>query len=870
MLHSLAAPLACRGVLIVASFGEDPLANNPKTGRPGKPLAPKVRHFQIGDIDAMGGFILSLSREPHRNVYAPLAVFRPDLPAGKKGQESDIVGVIGVVADFDDGEAHRWPERLPLPANYALETSAGRFQAFYVFDQPYSVAEAKAIAERLKQHADCDHGTRDVSHVWRVAGTLNWPNARKAAQGRPLEPQPVKVAQPWTGTVTALSALAAALPEVDAKTSGPETEGSDENGAAGGQDDPASEGASAAGDDTVEAMVGLLPLGLRNRITEPSRGDRSRDLFIVISALVERGMTDALIERIIRHYPQGIGAKYVGRNDLDEEIARIRLKVEGRGEGDGRPLIRVTGGKLPEIVDAAEEALMAAGLGLYQRGSSIVRPVFTDIEVVAGGGDRRRTIKASRLVTTKLAYVAECMTRAARWERYDGRSRAWVPIDCPPKVAETYLQRDGLWRLPILTGVVNAPTIRPDGSVLDQPGYDAATGLLYEPYGVVFPAIPANPSRDDALTALARLIDLIVTFPFVTEADRAVALSAILTTIIRRSLRSAPLHGFDAPTAGSGKSMLVDICAMIATGRQAPVISMGKDEVELEKRLGAALIAGDTLISIDNVDHPLGGELFCQIMTQERLKIRVLGHSINTEVPSNAALFATGNNMVIQGDMTRRALVCTLDPGCERPELRQFATNPIQVAGEQRARLVVDALTVLHAFGCAGRPEQRPPLGSFEVWSSCVRDCLIWLGCADPCETMEKARSSDPKLEALTAVLEQWGAVIGDRRVSVKEVIDIAVKSTDFAGYRSFHHDAFREALLVVAGDGGAINSRRLGKWLSANQGRIVGRRKIIPDGIVTGIAQWKLVGGKSETAEPSEAKPQEATNDEFEEGVVG
>ena len=35
-------------------------------------------------------------------------------------------------------------------------------------------------------------------------------------------------------------------------------------------------------------------------------------------------------------------------------------------------------------------------------------------------------------------------------------------------------------------------------------------------------------------------------------------------------------------------------------------------------------------------------------------------------------------------------------------------------------------------------------------------------------------------------------------------------------------HPEFREALLAVAGHGGAINSRRLGKWLAANQKRIV------------------------------------------------
>ena len=69
------------------------------------------------------------------------------------------------------------------------------------------------------------------------------------------------------------------------------------------------------------------------------------------------------------------------------------------------------------------------------------------------------------------------------------------------------------------------------------------------------PALPRDPDRDMALRALGYLKDLISTFPFVTEADRAVALSVILTALVRRSLPTAPLHGFNAPTAGSGKSM---------------------------------------------------------------------------------------------------------------------------------------------------------------------------------------------------------------------------------------------------------------------------------------------------------------------------
>jgi putative DNA primase/helicase len=101
------------------------------------------------------------------------------------------------------------------------------------------------------------------------------------------------------------------------------------------------------------------------------------------------------------------------------------------------------------------------------------------------------------------------------------------------------------------------------------------------------------------------------------------------------------------------------------------IASLRTDE-EAEKRLGSALIAGDSIISIDNIDRPFGGELFCQALTQRMLKIRILGYSKIVEVPSNAALFANGNNLTLVGDMTRRAIMCTMDPGVERPETRVF------------------------------------------------------------------------------------------------------------------------------------------------------------------------------------------------------
>jgi hypothetical protein len=55
-----------------------------------------------------------------------------------------------------------------------------------------------------------------------------------------------------------------------------------------------------------------------------------------------------------------------------------------------------------------------------------------------------------------------------------------------------------------------------------------------------------------------------------------------------------------------------------------------------------------------------------------------------------------------------------------------------------------------------------------------------------------------------------------------------------------------REALLVVAGNGRAIDSRRLGNWLSSIAGRIVGGKKLSMAGISRGNRLWQLSGGGS------------------------
>jgi P4 family phage/plasmid primase-like protien len=410
MIHRLAEPLKGQGILVLATFGENPELIDGRTNRPGHPLPPKVAHFQIGDVDAHIAAVRKLAREPHRNIYMPLVVMRPDLPAGQKGGEIDIVAQLGLVADFDDADAARYAARLPLPPNHVLETSSGRFQAFYLFDQPAEPGTVKRVAEQLKAQAGCDAGTTDLSHVWRVAGCVNWPNGKKVHQdGRSPRPQAVRVVVPWNGMPTSVTALAGAIsgdpPNLDGHLAGEEVVVADD-----GRRRAVHTGHDA---DEVRHVIAGLKGPLRRMIVDPTIGDRSRAIFIVISTLVRQGVSDATIMAVFRANPQGIGEKHANRSDLPEEIARIRGKVTTARDPDDPEVryleigsdVEIANGVMRDLTEAHGSIVHADG-GFWRYGATqweLIQDIELRLLVHAYDGAMTRTASGKGRTIIKLS-----------------------------------------------------------------------------------------------------------------------------------------------------------------------------------------------------------------------------------------------------------------------------------------------------------------------------------------------------------------------------------------------------------------------------------------------------------------------------------
>jgi hypothetical protein len=447
-----------------------------------------------------------------------------------------------------------------------------------------------------------------------------------------------------------------------------------------------------------------------------------------------------------------------------------------------------------------------------------VRPIVEEVDATHG----RRT-KVAQLAPITQPYMVDLLCRSAKWTRYDGRRGKQVRIDPPEDIARVILHRSGEWNFNPVIGVITTPTLRPDGSLLVRPGYDPITRMiLVEP--PTMPAIPEQPTRDDAMAALGLLDGLLDEFPFADNASRSVALSSLITPVVRGAFIVTPMHAARAPTAGTGKSFLFDVSAAIAIGQPCPVMAAGRTEEETEKRLGAALLAGQPIISLDNVNGELGGDALCQIIERPVVEIRILGKSERVRIEARCTVFGTGNNLRLVGDMTRRVVLSTLDARQERPELRQFTRDPVAEVLADRGRYIAAALTVIRAYIVAGRPGVVSRLPSFEGWSDTVRSALIWLGRPDPVETMETARKDDPNLQAMEAVFaalkEAMG--IGERKaISAAQIIQRAGEiALELNGY-PLRHPGLKEALLAVAGQRDSIDARELGKWLSRHKGRI-------------------------------------------------
>jgi hypothetical protein len=502
----------------------------------------------------------------------------------------------------------------------------------------------------------------------------------------------------------------------------------------------------------------------------------------------------------------------------------------------------------PEILIKPEEHLVIAESiralrkdeHLFQRDGKlihIVRDLSLDQDT-AHGQEIARGADAPRISQLPLAVLRTRLAEHAKFTKVRKSQGGRVP-DHPPDWVVRGVHGAESWNgIRSLRGITECPVLRPDGTILDTPGYDSDTRLLFEP-SMPFLAVPPNPTREQIAAALRILCDeTICDFPFERSTHMSAWIASMFSPLARPAFEGPiPLFAVDSNTRGSGKSKLCDLVSIVVTGREMPRMPVPGNDEEWRKRIATVALAGDPVVLLDNVTGWLGSPSLDAALTGMTWNDRALGGLEMARAVLRAVWYASGNNMQLRGDMFRRTLHVRLESRHERPEERHDFLHPdlLAWAKSARARLLQAALTILRGYIAAGHPDQGlKPWGSFEAWSRLVRGSIVWAGLPDPYETRAGlAEAADTDTQQLTQLLSAWEDYVGFGREYARtltkvvrefEVEDQLCRANGHVAKFPRLYDVLAE---LVPPRGGMFERVKLANWFKKFRGRVVNGKRL-------------------------------------------
>ncbi len=495
-----------------------------------------------------------------------------------------------------------------------------------------------------------------------------------------------------------------------------------------------------------------------------------------------------------------------------------------------KPVIRVSPGDLHLVVDAAEKEL--ANRGRHHQAGGLIVSVATNPTT----GDPSIVPTSAPALTRELSVIAT-------WVKYDKRLESWVRCDPPTRHLAILYDLQSFRYLPPLVGLARQPYFREsDGELITQPGYDKTSQRFAVFDGRQF-VVSNDPAQDEVRTALSLLDDLLVEFHFVAANDKAAALSAIFTAVVRPSLSYSPAFHVRAPAMGSGKTYLCELIGAFAGPAGNAKVSYPTTSEEATKVILSLLLTSPAVIEFDDMDSdwiPHG--TIKRMLTAELITDRILGMSKTATVSTRTLFLSSGNNVGPVRDLLRRVITIHIDPRCATPATMAYTGAPVDKVRQDRGKYVSAVLTIIQAWRKAGMPraEADSIVTYGGMWSDYCRHPLMWLGYPDPATALLEQIRHDPDGDALGGLMVEWYAVFGSAPMTVRKVVERLVDLSNLK-------DAIRELPVEERGE---INPSKLGWFLKKNANRIVNGFKFERSS-ADGRVAWRVVRVESPPLPP-------------------
>jgi len=481
------------------------------------------------------------------------------------------------------------------------------------------------------------------------------------------------------------------------------------------------------------------------------------------------------------------------------------------------------------ILKQNERAMQEAALGELPDGEPQQQAQSASPMFLRGGHLTRLTwftnpVGESNLVLETLDehQSLSLLTRLADWVKISDTGILHVR---PPKTVIQIVHSDpvhsGGASLPQIEAVAHTPILDAEGRLIATPGYHPHARLWLSPSKDLLhmPEIAANPSAADIASARSLILDdLFVDFPFAGEAERANAVAALLLPFVRRIIAApTPLHLIESPTPGTGKTLLADVISLVATGRKADPISIGRDEAEIEKKAVAILLRGRPIVLFDNINHALDSGVLAAVITSYPVyNGRRLSVSEMLDLPNNVAWLATANNPRMTTEIARRCARIRLDAPVERPwERTCFKHSPlVPWIIQNRARIIHACLTLIRSWQAAGSVRSKRHLGSFDEWSETMGGILEHVGIAGFIENLQEMYDTvDDQTSELRELIAAWWDTRGEYQVTSAELNLLCEE---------------KNLMFVKRGDGSPKSQQtKLGIFMKSIRDRIVDGKKV-------------------------------------------
>lgn len=455
------------------------------------------------------------------------------------------------------------------------------------------------------------------------------------------------------------------------------------------------------------------------------------------------------------------------------------LALNGAAPED-RPRIKV--GTAPETIRVLVAAIDGRVLpDIYVTDGSLAR-----VEVVSGAASAAAGDEDSPLPVTATAVTPPVLADLLAHDTYtfrvktrsgdSGEKETYDEETTPtPATLAATLARKTWPGVPPLRGIVGAPVLRPDGTLLQRPGYDEATGLYLASRAPLDP-VPDAPTAEQVEQARHFIFGVFLRdFPWVADADRANYAGVLVTPILRRYLRVlTPFVVLTATMPASGKTILTSGPGMLYGQR---VLTWTHDDAELRKSITAVLADPVGTVIFDNLGEgaSIDSPVLARLITDRTWADRLLGGNRTASYANDRLWMATGNNLRLGGDMATRTVMVRLDPDMPHPEERGGFALPhldtwICDPVNQR-RLLWHLLVLVVDWTRAGSPRRRGArMRQFTPWAEAVGGFLDHHGITGFLGNVADVREADDEDATWAAFLARWHSLYGTDRLTAREL----------------------------------------------------------------------------------------------------